>query len=61
MRTILEYSILIAAAIYCISLVAARYLRCPVCGKHAVQKVEGTRFWKRYACRGCGKSYVEDH
>ena len=61
MHAMLEYGIMAGVTIYLISLVAARFLRCPTCGKHALQKVEGTRFWKRYACRRCKKSFVEDH
>jgi transposase-like protein len=61
MHAALVYGILIGAVIYAISLVASRFLRCPTCGKHAVKKVEGNRFWKRYSCRRCGNSFVEDH
>jgi len=61
MRALLEYGVLAGIVVYSISLIAAKFLRCPTCGKHAVQKVEATRFWKRYTCRSCKKSYVEDH
>ncbi len=60
MQTVILLAVILAVLVYLGMIVGAKMMHCRNCKKRVVARVEATKYWRKYECRRCGHTFVEE-